>query len=175
MKTADFFYDLPDEAIAQTPIEPRHAARLLDTRTMTDRVFADFPSMLDSGDVVVVNNTKVRAARLRGTKADTGGAVEVLLLSRREAGWEALVRPARRIRRGTTIRFSDRLSAVITEAPIEGRCLLELSDPASDAESAIAATASDLMNSARIRSYRTEPFRNIVPSLPSETVRDRLT
>ncbi|MDH5371754.1 MAG: S-adenosylmethionine:tRNA ribosyltransferase-isomerase, partial [Acidimicrobiia bacterium] len=66
MNTADFFYDLPEQAIAQTPVEPRHAARMLDTRDMSDRVFADFPSMLKPGDLVVVNRTKVRAARLRG-------------------------------------------------------------------------------------------------------------
>ena len=139
MKTADFFYELPDEAIAQTPIEPRHAARLLDTRTMTDRTFADLPSMFEPGDLVVVNNTRVRAARLRGTKAETGGSVEVLLLSRREDGWEALVRPARRIRVGTTISFASDLSATVIEPPSEGRCLLELHGPTDDMESAIAA------------------------------------
>lgn len=140
MKTSDFFYALPDEAIAQTPVEPRHAARLLDTATMTDRTFADLPAMLEAGDLVVVNNTRVRAARLRGAKTETGGSVEVLLLSRRGDGWEALVRPARRIRVGTSIIFSQDLAAIVTDPPVEGRCLLELRGPSDDVESAIAAT-----------------------------------
>jgi S-adenosylmethionine:tRNA ribosyltransferase-isomerase len=140
MKTSDFFYALPDEAIAQTPVEPRHAARLLDTTTMTDRTFADLPAMLEAGDLVVVNNTRVRAARLRGAKTETGGSVEVLLLSRRGDGWEALVRPARRIRVGTSIIFSQDLAAIVTDPPVEGRCLLELRGPSDDVESAIAAT-----------------------------------
>ena len=103
MKTSDFFYALPDEAIAQTPVEPRHAARLLDTTTMTDRTFADLPSMLDAGDLVVVNNTRVRAARLLGVKTETGGSVEVLLLSRRGDGWAALVRGGESVVTSTTI------------------------------------------------------------------------
>lgn len=139
MKTSDFFYALPDQAIAQTPVEPRHAARLLDTTTMTDHTFADLPSMLDAGDLVVVNNTRVRAARLLGVKTETGGSVEVLLLSRREDGWEALVRPARRIRVGTSIAFPQGLAAIVSEPPVEGRCLLELHGPSDDVESAIAA------------------------------------
>ena len=126
MKTADFYYDLPDEVIAQTPIEPREAARLLDTRDMSDRRFSDLPAMLDPGDLLVVNRTKVRAARLHGTKVGTGGAVEVLLLTRRGDGsWDALIRPARRIREGLTIAFSRGLEAIVTRAPAEGRCVVE--------------------------------------------------
>ena len=126
MKTADFYYDLPDEAIAQTPIEPREAALLLDTRDMSDRRFSEVPAMLDPGDLLVVNRTKVRAARLHGTKVGTGGAVEVLLLAHRGDGsWDALIRPARRIREGLTIAFSGGLEAIVTGAPAEGRCVVE--------------------------------------------------
>ncbi|HAX82746.1 MAG TPA: tRNA preQ1(34) S-adenosylmethionine ribosyltransferase-isomerase QueA [Actinobacteria bacterium] len=103
MLTSDFRYDLPERAIAQSAIEPRHAARLLDTRTMGDRVVADLPSLLTPGDLVVVNSTRVRRARLAATK-DSGGAVEVLLLRPHTAGsWQALVRPRRRVRRGTRL------------------------------------------------------------------------
>lgn len=103
MLTSDFSYDLPERAIAQSAIEPRHAARLLDTRTMGDHVVADLPSLLTPGDLVVVNSTRVRRARLAATK-DTGGAVEVLLLRPHASGsWQALVRPLRRVRRGTRL------------------------------------------------------------------------
>ncbi len=68
VETADFSYLLPDEAIAQQPVEPRDAARLLDTRNMTDHTFRDLPELLAPGDLVVVNKTRVRTARLRGTK-----------------------------------------------------------------------------------------------------------
>ena len=103
MRTVEFSYLLPDEAIAQQPAEPRDAARLLDTRDLTDHTFRDLPDLLDRGDLVVVNKTRVRAARLRGTKRDSGGAVEVLLLGIRGDLWEALVKPARRIKPGVVL------------------------------------------------------------------------
>ena len=122
MKTSEFFYELPDSAIAQTPIEPRHAARLLDTRDMADRVFSELPAMLNRGDLVVVNRSKVRAARLKGTKADTGGAIELLLLSKLESdNWEALIRPARRVRKGLRIELAVDLMAEVVQAPVDGR------------------------------------------------------
>ncbi len=117
--TADFHYDLPDEAIAQAAIEPRHDARLLDTGDLSDHRFRDLPQRLEPGDLVVVNRTRVRAARLRGTKA-SGGAVEALLLrSHPDGTWEALVRPARRIRPGTEIDFAGEPATVET-APVNG-------------------------------------------------------
>ncbi len=126
MKTADFFYDLPEAAVAQTPIEPRDAARLLDTRDMTDRRFGELPDMLEPGDLVVVNRTKVRAARLLGMKGETGGAIEVLLLSQTgDGGWGALIRPARRVRVGLRIEFPGGLNAVIRQAPVDGLCVIE--------------------------------------------------
>ncbi len=98
MDSSLFTYDLPANAIAQAAIEPRDASRLLVADTLDDRYFTDLPDLLDPGDVVVVNNTRVRPARVRATK-DTGGAVEVLLTKRiDDIKWEALVRPARRIR-----------------------------------------------------------------------------
>ncbi len=103
MLTSDFHYHLPEGAIAQSAIEPRDAARLLDTRDGIDHLVADLPRLLRAGDLVVVNSTRVRRARLAATK-ETGGAVEILLL--RPHGpdaWQALVRPGRRIRRGTRL------------------------------------------------------------------------
>lgn len=119
MRTDDFAYDLPDERIAQTPIEPRDAARLLRASDRSDWTVADLPSLLDPGDLVVVNETRVRAARLRGHRLPTGGAVEMLLLSGAGERWEALVRPARRLRAGAVIGFG-RLSARLERDPVDG-------------------------------------------------------
>ena len=103
MLTSDFHYDLPDGAIAQSALEPRDAARLLDTRDGSDHLVAELPGLLRPGDVVVVNSTRVRRARLEAVK-ETGGVVEVLLLRPHDAtGWQALVRPGRRVRRGTRL------------------------------------------------------------------------
>jgi len=125
MQTSEFDYVLPRSAIAQRPVEPRDSARLLDTRTLADRSFSDLPSMLNSGDLVVVNDTKVRAARLFGRKERTGGAVEALILSRLEDGrWEALVRPARRLRAGTVVQFGE-LRGRLVDDPVRGRVLLD--------------------------------------------------
>ncbi len=137
MRTADFLYDLPEDAIAQTPVEPRDAARLLDTRDMSDRVFSELPTMLDPGDLVVVNHTRVRAARLRATKEASGGSVEILLLGERQDGaWDALIRPARRVRAGTTVLLAGGLRAGIVADPIEGRCTVDFGGvPASELES----------------------------------------
>src|SRR3954454_19476621 len=110
MDTADLDYDLPPGSIAQVPIEPRDAARLLVDRGPSappeHRHVADLPDLLRAGDLLVVNDTRVRPARLRLHKS-TGGEVEVLLLEEREdGGWEALVRPSRKVRPGTIVRSS---------------------------------------------------------------------
>lgn len=119
MDTADFTYDLPPGAIAQSAIEPRDAARLLDTRDLSDHRFRDLPGLLRPGDLVVVNRTRVRPARLRGVKS-TGGVVEVLVLSPRGDGsWEALVRPARRVRPGVEIVVGPATLTVL-EGPRDG-------------------------------------------------------
>lgn len=103
MLTSEFFYELPESAIAQAAVEPRDAARLLDTRDLSDHRFSELPALLRRGDLLVVNTTRVRQARLATSKV-TGGAVEVLLLHPLgDGGWEALVRPARRVRAGTRL------------------------------------------------------------------------
>jgi S-adenosylmethionine:tRNA ribosyltransferase-isomerase len=126
MRTADFTYELPGAAIAQEPIEPRDAARLLVVAGMEDRRFADLPSLLDPSDVVVVNRTRVRRARLVGVKEPGGGRVEALLL--RAVGgdhWEALVRPARRLRPGVSLRFGA-IAGTVVDGPRDGRVTLRL-------------------------------------------------
>jgi S-adenosylmethionine:tRNA ribosyltransferase-isomerase len=113
MDLAAFDYDLPAPAIAQTPIEPRDRARLLvdrgADRAPEHRTVADLPALVGPGDVLVLNTTRVLPARLRLRKA-TGGAVEVLLLERRDAGhWDALVKPSRRVPPGTVLHAGDDL------------------------------------------------------------------
>lgn len=120
MRVDEFTYELPDAAIAQEAIEPRHASRLLDARDLTDHHFIDLPGLLEPTDIVVVNNTKVRSARLSGRKADTGGQVEMLLLEHGDDGvWQGMVRPARRLRPGSVLVFPG-LTATILEGPVNG-------------------------------------------------------
>lgn len=138
MDVSEFDYRLPDDAIAQTPMEPRDAARLLDTTTMADHVFAELPDLLAPGDLVVVNDTRVRAARLRGVRHPTGGAVELLVLARRPSGtWECLVRPARRLRSGSVVRIG-RIEATLLSDPDDGLAEVRLNAPG-DIEAAIGA------------------------------------
>lgn len=120
MKTSDFYYDLPPELIAQTPAQERSASRLLvydrKTKTISDEVFSDITRHLHPGDVLVRNTTRVIPARLFGTRPDTGGKMEFLLLKRLDAHrWECLVRPGRRAKPGLTYVVSDALSATICE------------------------------------------------------------
>ena len=108
MRTADFDYALPPELIAQRPIEPRDHARLLVARrgdgSLEHRRFFDLPALLQPGDLLVANDSRVIPARLR-TRKSTGGAVELLLLRRTEAAgtWLTLARPSRRLRPGTMV------------------------------------------------------------------------
>src|SRR5574340_1280329 len=109
----DFDYELPQELIAQTPIEPRDASRLLvvyqDTGAFEHRHFRDIGDYLRPGDLLIANQSRVIPARLLGRRAETGGAVEVLLLAERpDLGvdyWETLVRPGRRLHEGSRIVF----------------------------------------------------------------------
>ena len=136
MKVSDFHYELPSEAIAQVAIEPRHDARLLVTGDMSDHQFFELPGLLGPGDLLVVNNSKVRAARLRGARSETGGAVELLLLGRREDGlWTALAKPSRRLRPGVVIEFEE-FNAEIESDPVDGMVLVSIA--ADDEEAAIA-------------------------------------
>ena len=114
MKTSDFNYDLPEELIAQTPMEPRDHSRLLvyhrASGSIEHKHFYDIIDYLRPGDALVINETRVIPARLLGVKEDTGVPVEVLLLRRRSAtDWEALVRPGRRLKPGTFCSFGDGL------------------------------------------------------------------
>jgi S-adenosylmethionine:tRNA ribosyltransferase-isomerase len=127
LRTDEFDYELPTASIAQRPAAPRESARLLDCRGMDDRHFFELPGMLDEGDLVVLNTTRVRAARLRGTR-DSGGAVEVLLLSENVDGeWEALIRPARRVRPGLRLLFGT-ANAIVLERPESGRTMLRFDE-----------------------------------------------
>ena len=116
MKTSDFDYYLPEELIAQTPIKDRDKSRLLimDRKTgdIEHKTFINIIDYLNSGDVLVLNNTKVLPARLIGHKEDTDAVIEVLML--KDLGnniWECLSKPAKRVKIGSIIRFSDELSA----------------------------------------------------------------
>ncbi len=119
MLVTDFDYDLPQELIAQHPMEPRDHSRLLvvDKKTgeIEHRHFYDLVNYLKPGDVLVFNDTRVIPARLHGTK-DTGAHVEVFLLTRRDAtDWEVLVRPGKKLQVGAKINFSDELSCEVIE------------------------------------------------------------
>jgi S-adenosylmethionine:tRNA ribosyltransferase-isomerase len=132
MDTAEVDYELPVSAIAQTPVEPRDAARLLvdrgPGRPPAHQHVTDLPALIAPGDVVVVNTTRVLPARLRLTKP-TGGAVEVLLLEPLDPDqriWEALVRPSRKVAPGTALMASEELTVVVGEDRGEGRRVVEL-------------------------------------------------
>jgi S-adenosylmethionine:tRNA ribosyltransferase-isomerase len=130
MLLADFDYDLPEDLIAQQPLEQRDASRMLlldrAAKTRVDSKFELLPEYVRAGDVVVVNNTRVFPARLIGRREPSGGHVEVLLTREIEpAVWEALVRPAQRLKEGARIRFGDSgLQAVVLECPEKGLRLL---------------------------------------------------
>ena len=114
MKTADFYYDLPEGLIAQDPLENRSDSRLLHLDKVSGKfehkTFSDIKSYLKPGDCLVVNNTKVIPARLFGKKEDTGAIIEILLLKRRsDETWETLVKPGKKARVGTVIVFGEGL------------------------------------------------------------------
>jgi S-adenosylmethionine:tRNA ribosyltransferase-isomerase len=128
MLIEDFDYELPEELIAQHPLEKRDAARMLvlerERARWLDSQFAELPSYVLAGDVVVVNNTRVFPARLTGEREPSGGRVELFLVRELEPPlvWEAMARPARRLREGARVRFGDgRLRAEIVEALADGR------------------------------------------------------
>ena len=121
MNTADFDFDLPEELIAQTPLEKRDASRLLvvdkETGVFSDQHFDQIIDQLQPGDALVMNNTRVLPARLYGSKPETGGHVELLLLKNTKGDdWEVLAKPAKRLRVGAQISFGDgRLTATVVE------------------------------------------------------------
>ncbi len=129
LKKSDFYYDLPPELIAQTPLERRDASRLLcldkTTGAMEHRHFSDLTELLSPGDCLVMNDSRVIPARLFGTR-HTGGAVEVVLLRDLGGGdWECLTRPGRKTRPGTELSFGDgELTAVVKAAADDGNKIL---------------------------------------------------
>ena len=133
LKKSDFYFDLPQELIAQDPLEDRSSSRLLHLNKVTGEtdhhVFKEIPNFLRPGDCLVLNNTKVIPARLLGQREETGGHVEVLLLSRKEKDvWETLVKPGRKCKPGTKLTFGDGLlKAEVLETVEEGNRLIRFS------------------------------------------------
>lgn len=126
MKTSDFYYDLPEELIAQDPLEDRASSRLLhldrQSGAVTHDVFRNVGSYLREGDVLVINDTKVIPARLIGVRKDSGGKAELLLLRRlTDTDWECLVKPGKRCRTGAVLSFGEGLlEGTITEVLPDG-------------------------------------------------------
>ena len=118
LKTHDYYYDLPEELIAQTPVEPRDASRLLVYDRKADAIthahFRDLPDFLRKGDLLVINNTRVIPARIFGTIEGKQTVFELLLLKRIDyTHWETIMRPARKARLNSVIKISDELTAVV--------------------------------------------------------------
>ena len=114
MKRQDFYYDLPEELIAQDPLEDRSSSRLLvldkETGAASHHIFKEITGYLKEGDCLVINDTKVIPARLIGAKEGTGAKIEVLLLKRKENNiWETLVKPGKKAKVGTRIVFGEGL------------------------------------------------------------------
>ena len=130
LKKSDFYFDLPQELIAQDPLEDRSASRLLvlnrETGAVEHHHFKEIVNYLRPGDCLVLNNTKVIPARLMGVKEDTGAAIEVLLLKRRENDvWETLVKPGKKAKPGTRLVFGDGcLRAEVLDVVEEGNRLI---------------------------------------------------
>lgn len=129
----DFYFELPEELIAQDPLEDRSGSRLLvldkNTGEIEHKVFKDIVDYLHAGDCLVLNNTKVIPARLMGVKKETGAAIEVLLLKRRENDvWETLVKPGKKAREGAEIVFGDGLlTGKVIDIVEEGNRLIQFS------------------------------------------------
>lgn len=130
MKTSDFFYDLPPELIAQTPIEPRNTSRLLNLDRKTGEIkhtnFNNLFDFLKQGDCLVLNNTRVLPARLFGAREDTGAVVEFLLLKQKGVNvWECLAGPGKKAKTGHNFKFSDDLTATVIDVLPDGNRILE--------------------------------------------------
>lgn len=125
-----YFYNLPEELIAQFPVEPRDSSRMLvyhkDTKQIEHKIFRDVLDYLVPGDVLVINNTKVIPARLYGIKAETNAKIEVLLLKRyNNTTWNVLIKPLKRVKVGTEITFSNKLKCVVTKIKEFGEAEVE--------------------------------------------------
>ncbi len=133
MKTSDFYYDLPEELIAQDPLEDRSSSRLLvlnkETGETEHHVFKEIINYLKPGDCLVINDTKVIPARLIGERVGTGAKIEVLLLKRKENDvWETLVKPGRKMKVGSKVSFGDGLLiGEVVDVVEEGNRLIKFS------------------------------------------------
>ena len=130
-KKSDFYYDLPEERIAQTPVYPRDSSRLLvyhrEDGRIEDKIFRDVEEYLQAGDVLVINNTRVIPARMFATTAH-GGKVEVLLLKRKEMDtWEVLMRPGKKGKIGTVMSVCDGLSFTVLDVTDSGERIIRFS------------------------------------------------
>lgn len=130
---SDFYFDLPEELIAQDPLEDRSSSKLLklnkETGELEHHIFKEVPNFLRPGDCLVLNNTKVIPARLYGVKEDTGATIEVLLLKRKENDmWETLVKPGKKMKIGAKVVFGDgSLKAEVIDILEEGNRLIQFS------------------------------------------------
>lgn len=131
MKTSDFYYDLPQELIAQTPVEPRNSSRLMilhkDGGELEHRIFKDLPEYLRPGDCLILNDTRVIPARIYGVKEETGAVVEFLLLTQKENNvWECLCKPGKRAKVGTRFNFGEaKLYGTVIEIQEDGNRLVQ--------------------------------------------------
>lgn len=130
MKTSDFFYNLPEELIAQTPIEPRDASRLLllnkKSGEIHHKIFKDLTDYLGEGDCLVLNNTRVLPARLYGTREDTGAVVEFVLLKQKDLlTWEVLAGPGKKAKTGHKFTFSEDLSCEVIDVLDDGNRIIK--------------------------------------------------
>lgn len=129
MEKKDFYFDLPEELIAQTPVEPRTASRLLVLDKKTGKtehtVFNNIKNYLKAGDVLVLNDTKVLPARIFGTRTDSGAIIEFVLLKRlNDTDWECIVRPGKKARENHEFKFSDELSGKIIKVKDDGNRII---------------------------------------------------
>lgn len=130
MLKSDFYYDLPEELIAQTPLEPRDSSRLMKIDRISGEIehnhFYNIADYLREGDLLVMNDSKVFPARIMGVKRDTGVVCEFLLLNQHSHDtWETLVRPGRRLKKGAVVDFSDELSAEIIDTVDDGNRIVK--------------------------------------------------
>ncbi|MBR2861351.1 MAG: tRNA preQ1(34) S-adenosylmethionine ribosyltransferase-isomerase QueA [Clostridia bacterium] len=132
MKTSDFYFDLPKEYIAQTPVEPRDHAKLMvyhrDTKTVEHKHFYDLPDYLNAGDCLVLNETRVLPARLFGVREDTNSFIEFLLLKRIDTDtWEILARPGKKAKIGKRFKFGEELFAEVIDVLDDGNRIIKFS------------------------------------------------
>ncbi len=130
MKKCDFYYDLPENLIAQTPIEPRNSSRLMVLNKASEEIlhtnFNRLDEFLKAGDCLVLNNTRVLPARIFGTRCDTGAVVEFVLLKQEsQLVWQAIAGPGKKAKTGTSFEFSKKLSATVIDVLPDGNRVLE--------------------------------------------------